>query len=231
MSQPTSLPSADVRSRIIAVAARLVSEGGIDAATTRAVADAAAVQAPAIYRLFGDKAGLLDAVAEQALADFVATKSQRKPGRDPVADLRHAWDDHIAFNLAHPSIFLLAAARPGTPTRAAAAGLAVLAERVQRVAAAGRLRVSQKRAVELIHAMGTGVLLAMLAKPNGERTSLSHAARDAVLAAVIADPEPGLGPGPAAAASTLRARLDTASGLSPAEQALLREWLERIAAN
>ncbi|WP_338419811.1 TetR family transcriptional regulator [Streptomyces klenkii] len=35
--------------------------------TTRAVAAAAGVQAPAIYRLFGDKDGLLEAVAEQRL--------------------------------------------------------------------------------------------------------------------------------------------------------------------
>ncbi|MBC8122483.1 MAG: TetR family transcriptional regulator, partial [Gemmatimonadaceae bacterium] len=51
----------DVRARIVVAAAGLIDSGGRDAATTRAVAAAAAVQAPTIYRLFGDKRGLLDA--------------------------------------------------------------------------------------------------------------------------------------------------------------------------
>ena len=50
------------------VAARLLREQGAAAVTTRAVAMAAGVQAPTIYRLFGDKDGLLDAVAEYVLA-------------------------------------------------------------------------------------------------------------------------------------------------------------------
>ncbi|MGF2047081.1 helix-turn-helix domain-containing protein, partial [Enterococcus gallinarum] len=54
----------DVRERIIAAAADLLQDGGTAAVTTRAVAERASTQAPTIYRLFGDKDGLLDAVAE-----------------------------------------------------------------------------------------------------------------------------------------------------------------------
>ncbi|WP_369673738.1 TetR/AcrR family transcriptional regulator, partial [Enterococcus faecium] len=95
-------------------------------------------QAPVIYRLFGDKAGLLDAVVEQTLAEFVADKASRAVGPDPVADLCSAWDDYIAFNLANPAVFRLMVSRLDDPSKTASAGLAVLAERVRRVAAAGR---------------------------------------------------------------------------------------------
>jgi AcrR family transcriptional regulator len=59
---------ADVRSRIIDVAARLLPDEGPTAVTTRGVAEQAGVQAPMIYRLFGDKDGLLEAVAEHMMA-------------------------------------------------------------------------------------------------------------------------------------------------------------------
>ena len=49
--------------RIAPAAADLLQSGGIDAVSTRAVAAAAGVQPPTIYRQFGDKDGLLDAVA------------------------------------------------------------------------------------------------------------------------------------------------------------------------
>jgi len=49
--------------------------------TTRSVALAAGVQAPTIYRLFGDKSGLLDAVVEHGFASYMARKppSTRMP--------------------------------------------------------------------------------------------------------------------------------------------------------
>ena len=43
--------------------------------TTRGVAEAAGVQAPAIYRFFGDKDGLLEAVAEHVMATYVSAKA------------------------------------------------------------------------------------------------------------------------------------------------------------
>ena len=56
MSNPDADPDTpDARSRLLEAAARLVVEGGIAALTTRAVAAAASVQAPTLYRLFGDK--------------------------------------------------------------------------------------------------------------------------------------------------------------------------------
>jgi AcrR family transcriptional regulator len=47
--------------------------------TTRSVALAAGVQPPTIYRLFGDKDGLLDAVAEHGFAHYAANKRPADP--------------------------------------------------------------------------------------------------------------------------------------------------------
>ncbi len=229
---PASLepaPSDEPRSRILAAATRLVAGGGREAATTRAVATAAAVQAPTLYRLFGDKDGLLDAVAEQTLAEFVAAKSRRAPGTDPVDNLRQGWDTYVAFGLANPAVFALMYTRPGRPSRAAAAGMVVLRDRVRCVALAGRLRVTEERAVDLIHAVGTGTVLTLLEKPAVDREGLSAAAWAAVSTAVIDVPLPTQEPGNAGAASALRAGLADLPVLTPGERQLLGELLERIA--
>ena len=65
-----------VRARIVAAAAELIASGGREAATTRAVAAAAGVQAPTIYRLFGDKRGLLNAAAEHGHARLVDVRQR-----------------------------------------------------------------------------------------------------------------------------------------------------------
>lgn len=219
----------DARSRVLAAAVRLVAAGGPEAATTRAIAEAARVQVPTIYRLFGDKAALLEEVAQKTLSDFVARKASRRPSNDPVSDLRSAWGDYVAFNVANPAVFALTTGAPGSPSAAAAAGLAVLRERVRRVAAAGLLRTSEERAVDLIHAMGAGTIMALLDKPAAEREGLSEAAFEAVLSAVaIRNTAPVTGSA-AAYASALRVELEGHSALSEAEQGLLHEWLKRIA--
>lgn len=141
-TEPDDLIPSDARARIIVAAAELMATGGPEAATTRAVAIAAGVQAPTIYRLFGDKRGLLDAVAEATLAAYIAGKADRRPNDDPVADLRRSWDDHLAFCLANPAIFALMSGAGTAVSPAAKAGIEVLRERVGHVARAGSLRVS-----------------------------------------------------------------------------------------
>lgn len=220
---------ANARERILAAAAALLASGGTEAATTRAVAAIAGVQAPTLYRLFGDKDGLLAAVAEQVMSAFVAAKALAAADDDPVLELRRGWDDYVAFGLSHPAVFALmtSAVKPGR-TAATAAGLAVLARRVHRVARAGRLRVTEERAVDLIHACGTGTVLALIAKPAEARDDLAAAARDAVMAAILDEPRSEAGT-TAAMATGLRASLQDIVGLTPGERYLLDELLQRIA--
>src|SRR3954466_8981225 len=99
----------DVRSSIVAAATQLLRAKGANAVTTRAVAQAAGVQAPVIYRLFGDKDGLVDAVAEHVMAQWVATKTAavEHEDPDPLAALRAGWSTQIDFGLANPELYAL----------------------------------------------------------------------------------------------------------------------------
>ncbi|TNC49436.1 TetR/AcrR family transcriptional regulator [Rubellimicrobium rubrum] len=224
------LETPGTRARIIAAAARLIGEGGRDAATTRAVAATAGVQAPTLYRLFGDKQGLLDAVAEAEIATYMAGKAACEPHPDPLEDLREGWDRHVAFGLANPGLFAIMAGetRQKSHSPAVEAGIAVLRARVHRVALSGRLRMPEERAVLLIHAAGTGTVLALLGQPEAARDpGLSTAAREAALAAMTGE-APAV-PGPRGAAMALRASLDGVEALSPGERHLMRELLDRIA--
>ncbi|MBP2336091.1 AcrR family transcriptional regulator [Saccharothrix coeruleofusca] len=215
------------RTSIVEVAARLLRERGAQAVTTRAVAQAAGMQAPTIYRFFEDKDALLDAVAEHVFAAYVAEKAVAEDG-DPVADLRAGWRVHIDFGLANAALFglLTDPARTGR-SPAATAGLEVLRARVRRVAAAGRLRVAEQRAVELLHAAGTGTVLTLLALPPQERDpGLADAMYEAVTRSILTDPPP-LPPGGPAAPAALRAAAAELPMLTAAERALLSEWLDR----
>ncbi|MFE7742755.1 TetR/AcrR family transcriptional regulator [Nocardia sp. NPDC057455] len=219
------------RERIVEVAGRLLREQGPHAVTTRAVAHAAGMQAPTIYRFFEDKDALLDAVAEHVFATYVAGKTFVDAEDDPVADLRAGWDMHIDFALTNPAVFaMLTDPHRGTASPAAAAGLQVLRARVHRVAAAGRLRVSERRAVDLVHAAGTGAALALLSAPPQDRDlGLAEAMYEAVTHAILTDVPPPSAPDATAAA--LRAAAPELSMLTDAERALLSEWLRRTDEN
>ena len=217
---------------ILDAAARLIAAGGRDAATTRAIAAAAKVQAPVIYRLFTDKRGLLSAVAEHELSKYVAAKAERAPDPDPVTDLRNGWDMHVAFGLAHPDLFAIIsglAEEQMTPA-AVSKGREVLCARVHRIALAGRLTVSEERAIALLESVCTGTVLHLLGQPASERDAgLSHAARDATIAAITSASAGAPVAGPAAAAAMLRASLASTNVLSDGEALLLTELLDRIA--
>jgi len=219
------------RAQLVEVAARLLDTAGPDAVTTRSVALAAGVQAPTIYRLFGDKSGLLDAVVEHGFASYMARK-HLDADSDPVQGLRAGWELHVGFGLANPELFRLMHTALRTPqARAAAAtGIGVLQARVHRVAEAGRLRVTERRAVELIQAAGTGVVFTLIGQATDERDdTLADTAWESVCATILVAQSSAAITGPAAAAVTLRAALPDLMALSAAERALLGDWLDRIA--
>ena len=232
IAQDLDAEAPDTRHRILQAASDLVEAGGVAALTTRAVAAAAGVQAPTLYRLFGDKRGLLDAVAEHGLAAFVREKEREPRDPDPVRDLRAAWDRYVSFGLGNPAVFAIMSevGRTAPPSPATLAGLAVLRERVGRVARAGWLRVPEERAVALIHAVGLGTVTTLLATPTDQRDpGLAVLALDAVMSVLVsadAEPRPAA---PATLAIGLRAHLDEAAALSPGERLLMRELLDRVA--
>lgn len=231
--EPARDQASDTRERITAVAARLLAEEGREALTTRAVATAAGVQQPTIYRLFGDKDGLLDAVAEYGFLAYLKQKDLGDSGQDPIDALRAGWDLHVGFGLANPAIFSIMYGDPSPEKVSPAAGIAfaMLSQRMQVLAAAGRLRVGEKQAADLIRAGGCGTVFTLLATPEADRDlNLSIATREAVIAAITTDVPMMQVPGAGNAAIALRATLGQVDVLSVSERQLLAEWLDRIAA-
>ncbi|OBI94167.1 TetR/AcrR family transcriptional regulator [Mycobacterium sp. 1245805.9] len=217
------------RDHIVGVATELLAEGGPSAVSTRAVAAAAGVQAPTIYRLFGDKDGLLEAVAERAFAAYIDAKRVRTDV-DPVEDLSESFAAHIRFGTANPGLTAIMSdpLRPRSATEER--GIAVLWERIHRVALAGRLRVPEHRAVALVHAIGVGVTLALIEIPEQDRDAeLADVAWQALATAILIDIGDRADQGTRAAALRLKADDDALAVLSPAERTLMREWLDRVA--
>ena len=230
-----SVNGRDTRSKLVEVAAQLLREQGRAAVTTRAVAQAAGVQAPTIYRLFGDKEGLLNAVARHVFATYVASETLVEDGGDPVADLRAGWNTHIEFGLANPALFgLLTDPSRDVRSPATETGSEILRSRVHRIAAIGRLRIPEHRAVELIHAAGTGAVLTMLARPPEHRDlAVADAMYDAVRQAILTDAPAHVHAHATTTAKVVAFRIVVANldGLTDAERALMTEWLDRVADN
>lgn len=221
----------DTRERLVKAAADLLIEGGKEAVSTRAVASAAGVQAPTLYRLFGDKDGLLDAVAAFGFSGYLATKHAMGASDNPVDDLRRGWELHIGFGLARPAFYLLMYGEP----RKRAARLeadAMLREIISRIASAGRLTVPVEQAAQFVHAAGMGVVLALIATPEEDRDlELITFSREQVIRAITTDVAPDEPTDIPSRAIALRVALeeDPPLMLSPAERALLAEWLNRVA--
>ncbi|GLY26133.1 TetR/AcrR family transcriptional regulator [Micromonospora sp. NBRC 101691] len=224
------------RDRIVRAAAALLVEGGREAVSTRAVARSAGVQAPTIYRQFGDMRGLLDAAASYRLAAYLDAQASRAPAADPVDDLRRGWDMQVEFGLTHPAVhgLMYGDPRPDPVPTAARVARDILRHLVTRIAEAGRLRTDVDRAADLVHSTCCGVTLTLLRTPVTQRDpALSTLAREAVVGAVATDTVAARAPRrvdrPVRHAVALRAVLpEVATDLTPAERNLLAEWLDRI---
>lgn len=233
------------REQILRAAVRLLAEAGpagLSGLSTRAVAAAAGVQTPALYRLFTDKDGLLDAVASFGFESYLAEKRAFEPGEDPIDDLRRGWEVHVEFGLANPAIYTLmyGNVQPGRRPAAAAENRAILRGMLERANARGLLRVSVDAATVAVEASTTGAVLLLLAQPEPARdAAVIRPLRDIVLDAVTvrgASRAAGRSPVAERAESLLGIVTNagdsdpvTAAGFSVFEAGLLREWLGRLA--
>ena len=225
------------RSRIVEVAATMLRADGATALTTRGVAQAAGVQAPTIYRLFGDKDGLLEAVAEHVMTRYVSAKAADVAAAaakevDPLDDLRAGWTAQIEFGIANPALFaLMSDPQRAQSSPAVASGRRVLEARVRRVAATGRLRVPEHVAVQLISAAGVGTVTIALSIPAAERDpGLAAALYDAVLRQILTDAAAPTDTGPLPTTVAFRTVVPGLDMLSDAERHLLTDWLDRAVA-
>jgi AcrR family transcriptional regulator len=200
---------------------------------TRAVCEAVGVTQPVLYRLFGDKRGLLDALADAGLQRYAARKAELEVSDDPSADLRRGWDDHLAFAREHAALYrLMFAPRPWASSSARDGVTALLERTLTRCAAAGMLRVDVGVAATMLLAANVGLALdRMDTKGRDDSDDVADALRNAVLDAVLVGSSSGDHHDvDAASRRQLRARLEAggSTALLPEESALMRLWLDRL---
>jgi AcrR family transcriptional regulator len=227
----------ETRSLIIEATAALLAQSPSGDVSTRAVCEAAGVQQPVLYRLFGDKDGLLAATVDHVWDQYLASKRAAEKSEDPLQDLRAGWDSHTAFALAHPNAYKLmfAPALRSVP-EAAEEALRILREVLKRLAAQGRLRVTPEVAAHMVMTANTGVALALVTRPTlYPDVGLSVLVRDAIHQAILLEARTDTTADDvrAAAAATLLSSLDelTPQPFTPAESALLGQWLAQIPAS
>lgn len=224
------------RRQILEAAAEILEREGAQAVSTRSVAAAAGIRAASLYQLFGDMDGLLAALAIHAFDIYLAEKQDLAHTDNPVDDLRRGWDIHVDFGLRHPAFYVLmfGTDRPDRRPPAADEAHQRLLKALDRVAAAGRLRVPAPLAADLTSAAVVGVMLSLLGTPAEERDpEIAARMRDTVIDSLVTDPPPPADPGLASRALALDAALTAADAttlpLRPSETALLREWLDQLA--
>lgn len=225
----------DIRTQMLEAAEKLLDASPDRDIATRAVCEAVGVGAPVLYRLFGDKNGLLSAVVDYGFERYLAAKRAAEGAPDPTEDLRNGWDTHVAFALEHPAVYRLMYSPSFKEMPAAAQeAMRLLREVLLRCAAAGKLRTTPEVAAQAIMSANIGVALNLVTQPESyDDPGLSHRVRDAVFGSLLIEHdeefdagERGLAPAAAQLAALVRAEEE--DSLGGPETALLLSWLDRL---
>lgn len=239
---PVIVDYMNTRSALIEATAELLAHSPSGDVSTRAISEAAGVQQPVLYRLFGDKNGLLRATVDYVWDQYLGSKRAAAKSEDPLQDLRAGWDSHTAFALAHPNAYkLMFSSALGSEPEAAEEAMRILREVLERLAKKGRLRVTPDVAARMVMSANTGVALALITRPAlYPDMDLSVMVRDAIHRAILLAPAADTAVPSAdtaahdarqAAATTLLSSVNefTPQPFTPAESALLKQWLAQIA--
>lgn len=223
----------DMRTEMLKAAESLLLESAECDISTRAVCEAVGAGAPVLYRLFGDKNGLLAAVVDRVFARYLSSKRAQQLSDDPVDDLYSAWDLHIAFALKNQAVYRMAYAPAlyEVPVGVEQARQLLLG-RLVRCAEGGRLTTSPDVAAQIMMAACTGVAISLISQPAIFRCpALSQRVRDAVLQDLLVETIPAdrhrdsLNSVALQMAALLRAN---PTPLTQPENTLMLQWLDTI---
>jgi AcrR family transcriptional regulator len=223
----------DMRARMLRAAEALLLDSPECDISTRAVCEAVGVGAPVLYRLFGDKNGLLAAIVDRAFERYLASKRTQTVSEDPVGDLSATWDLHIAFALKNRAVYRMAYA-PSLAEVPAGVEEArqLLVQRLVRCAEGGRLTTTPNEAAQVMMAAATGVALSLITQPSTfDYPALSQQVRDSVLRELLIQTAPAdrrpdtLKSVALQMAALLRADQTPLTG---PELALMLQWLDAV---
>jgi len=102
----------ELRDRVVRVAVEMLASDGVAAFTTRRVAHEAATSTPAVYELFGGKAGLVREVFFEGFRLLRSRLAQLEDSDDARADLLRVVDVFRAFARENPVLTEVMFSRP-----------------------------------------------------------------------------------------------------------------------
>jgi len=109
---PTKERTPELRNRILDVALDTLVTQGVAAMTTRRIAALAGTSPPAIYELFGHKAGLVRELFYEGFRRLLSAFEQRQTNDDPIADLIETILTFRDFANSNPRLFSVMYAQP-----------------------------------------------------------------------------------------------------------------------
>ncbi|MDP9869613.1 MULTISPECIES: TetR/AcrR family transcriptional regulator [Streptosporangium] len=124
MGRPRTRDYEELRRDLLDAAGQLLAEEGPQALSTRRVAQEVGSSTTAVYSLFGDKAGLLQAMFLEGFARLAREFATVPHDGDPEADLMALGHAYRASALANPHLYELMFGRPIADFRPGDAALA-----------------------------------------------------------------------------------------------------------
>lgn len=153
-----------LRDRVVSVAVSVLEEDGLSALTTRRLAAGADTSVPAVYELFGDKAGLVREIFFEGFAMLRRRLDALPETADPRSDLVAALRTVRWFRHDHPVITEVMFSRPfidfdpGPSEAAAGRGVrGLIVERVRRCRQAGLFRGDDTDVAHVLLALVQGL--------------------------------------------------------------------------
>lgn len=170
-----------LRDQVLDVALDLLAREGAAGFSTRAIAREASTSTPAVYELFGNRAGLLREVFFAGFRRLGAQLAATPETDDPRAGLVQLAEDYRAFLVAHPELAGLMFSRPFADfspgpeeSQAGADVRELIVARIRRAIDAGALRGD---ATDIAHAY-VSLIQGLAAAENARRLGTSKASVD-----------------------------------------------------
>jgi len=164
----------ELRDQVLDAAVELLARDGVSGFTTRSLARAANTSTPAVYELFGDRAGLLREVFFEGFRMLRAELDALPHRGDPRTELIALADAYRGFIREHPVLTQLMFSRPFSdfdPSQAELqAGASVrlfIVERVRRAIEAGVLHGEETDLAHVLVALVQGLVAAEIAERLG----------------------------------------------------------------
>jgi AcrR family transcriptional regulator len=182
-------PARDPRREILAAASSLLFEGGSEGLTIRRLALRCGYTAPAIYQIFGDKAGLLDAILRETIDELFERINQVPEHLEPRERMRMRFREIVRFGREHPTNYrLIEALRPEqVPPIVDVVGVTKrLNEPLFRMASEGQLAFDPEIAQQALWALLHGLISLPASRPDVVwREGFEEVAFDALLAGLL----------------------------------------------